>query len=292
MTLGNFDGIHLGHKEIFRRVRQAAQSINGTSVVFTFVPHPLKVVAPNASPPLLTDFRKKMELIREEGMDVVICSDFTKKFAMLHPRDFAKNFIAEKIGVKEVFVGYDFSFGRGRMGNIDQLKELGTDFGFHVHILPEIRIEGQEVNSTRIRRLVEEGDVEQAERLLGRHYSIAGKVVSGYKTGKGIGFPTANLRTPYELIPDTGVYAVWVGRGSSTMGGVVNIGFNPTFHRNQLSVEVHIFDFYEEIYGQKIEIQFVGRLRDERKFNSAEELVDQIKMDVDQARKILGMFEG
>ena len=287
LTLGNFDGVHLGHREIFRRVVERAKEIEGTSIVYTFEPHPLRIVAPSRTPPLLTTFRKKMQLIEKSAIDIVVCADFTKRFADQHPRDFARDTLSGKIGVKEVFVGYDYTFGKGREGTIAYLKKMGEEFGFRVSVIDALTIDGEIVSSTLLRDTIEDGKVEKAKGLLGRHYSIEGRVVDGFKKGSVIGFPTANIDTSYDLIPHTGVYTVKTLLDEEIYDGVANVGFNPTFHRDRLSVEVHIFNFSSNIYGKEIEVFFIKKLRDEVEFTSADELRIQIERDVDSARKIL-----
>ena len=287
LTLGNFDGVHLGHREIFRRVVERAREIQGTSIVYTFEPHPLRIVAPSRTPPILTTFRKKMQLIEKSAIDIVVCADFTKRFADQHPRDFARDTLSGKIGVKEVFVGYDYTFGKGREGTIAYLKKMGEEFGFRVSVIDALTIDGEIVSSTLLRDTIEDGKVEKAKGLLGRHYSIEGRVVDGFKKGSVIGFPTANIDTSYDLIPHTGVYTVKTLLDEEIYDGVANVGFNPTFHRDRLSVEVHIFNFSSNIYGKEIEVFFIKKLRDEVEFTSADELRIQIERDVDSARKIL-----
>lgn len=287
LTIGNFDGVHLGHQIIFRRVAEIAKEHKGTGIVFTFEPHPLKIIAPEKMPPLLTHFRKKMELIEQCGIDQVVCADFTQTFADQHPRDFAENILAGKIGVQEIVVGYDYAFGRGREGTVAYLKKMGEEFGFKVHVTDPVEFNGHRVSSSFVRELIEEGDVTRARDFLGRYYSIQGPVVHGYKTGRGIGFPTANIDTRKVQIPATGVYAVYVTSEGQVYSGVVNIGFNPTFNRDTLSVEVHIFDFGETIYGEEIEIAFIERIRGEIRFESAETLVAQIEKDIATAKTIL-----
>ena len=287
VAIGNFDGVHIGHQIIFRQAAEMARKQNGTSIAFTFEPHPLKIIAPERVPPILTSFRQKMELIEACGIDRVICADFTRQFADQQPRDFAKNILVGLIGVKEIVVGFDYAFGRGREGTIPYLKKMGEEFHFKVHVVDPIKLNGHLVSSSHVRELIEEGNVKTARDFLGRDYSIHGPVVHGHHTGHAIGFPTANLDTAKVQIPGTGVYAVRIQHAGKTFQGAVNIGFNPTFNRDRLSVEVHIFDFHENIYGQEVEVIFVDRIRSEMAFKSAEELVAQIKKDIQTAKAIL-----
>ncbi|QPJ61236.1 MAG: bifunctional riboflavin kinase/FAD synthetase [Candidatus Nitronauta litoralis] len=287
VALGNFDGVHIGHQMIFRRVAEIAQQKKGTGLAFTFQPHPITVLNPGSAPLLLTTFRKKMELIEQSGIDLVWCARFNRNLAKLEPREFVKKFLVDSLNAKEVVVGFDYAFGRGRQGTIPFLKKLGQEFQFQVHVIEQVKIDGQGVSSSYVRELLEEGSVEKAAIFLGRPYSLLSPVVHGHKTGRSIGFPTANLDTSRVQIPATGVYAVRVQFKEKSFNGVANIGFNPTFNRDRLSVEVHIFDFEEQIYGRHIKLSFIGRIRGEKNFDSAEVLVEQIKHDIETARSIL-----
>lgn len=287
VAIGNFDGVHIGHQILFRKTAALAEANGGIPIAFTFEPHPLKILAPEKLPPLLTTFRKKMELIEECGIELVICADFTRQFSDQHPRDFANDILVERIGVKEVVVGFDYAFGRGREGTVRYLKQMGEEYNFLTHVVDPVKLKGHLVSSSYVRELIEDGEVGAASEFLGRHYSIPGPVIEGYKTGQAIGFPTANLDTSRVQIPGTGVYAVYVMHQEKKYNGVVNVGFNPTFDRDTLSVEAHIFDFDERIYGQKIEVVFVRRIRSEIKFKSAEQLVKQIQKDIQTAKTIL-----
>lgn len=286
-ALGNFDGVHLGHQEIFRRTAERARELQGVSVVYTFEPHPLKVLSPDKSPPLLTTFHKKMELIRESGIDVVVCADFNLRFAAQHPREFAEKILRGRIGVREVFVGQDYTFGRQKEGTINYLKKMGEELGFAVNVVEPVAVDGVTAGSSLVRDLIEEGAVERAARILGRPYSIEGKVVEGFKTGAVIGYPTANVDPRNELTPNTGAYAVTMTYQGRSHNGVANIGFNPTFKRDSLSIEVHLFGFTEDIYAAEVEVFFIQRLRDEQEFASPEELVKQIGKDIEAAKEIL-----
>ena len=287
VTLGNFDGVHVGHQILFKKAAEIASEKKGTAIAFTFEPHPLKVIAPEKVPPLLTHFHKKMELIEACNIDSVICADFTRQFADQRPRDFSENILKGKIGAKEVVVGFDYAFGRGREGPIPYLKKMGEEFGFVVHVVEPFQLDGLTVSSSHVRELIEAGNMESARKFLGRHYSIVGPVISGYKTGQAIGFPTANIDTSKVQIPGTGVYAVRMIYQNNSFGAVANIGFNPTFHRDRLSVEVHIFDFNQVIYGKEVEVEFISRIRSEIEFKSKDELVVQIKKDIEEAKVLL-----
>jgi riboflavin kinase/FMN adenylyltransferase len=287
VTIGNFDGVHLGHQAIFKRVMERAGEIGGKSVVYTFDPHPLKILAPEQSLNLICAFKKKMELIAKYGIDMTVCADFTREFARMHPRDFAQKLMAG-LGMDTVVVGHDYSFGHGKTGTIEYLTKMGKELGFIVEVIDAVVMDNERISSTIIRELIDTGDINKSNRFLNRCYSIAGKVVSGYKRGKAIGFPTANLDTPYEVIPAVGVYAVLVSvKGGDMLDGVVNIGYNPTFDRDDFIVEVHLLNYDNDIYGVETEIYFIERLRDERNFENVAQLQAQIKEDIQKASSIL-----
>jgi riboflavin kinase/FMN adenylyltransferase len=290
MTIGNFDGVHLGHQAIFHTLRQRARELGGTSVVLTFDPHPLKILAPQHCPLLITPTAKKLSLMQACELDVVICLPFTQELANLTPVAFVEEALVGRIGIREIYVGYDFAFGKGRQGTIALLRELGHRHGFHVHIIEPIAAEGRVVSSSIIRQWVQQGSVDEAALLLGRLYSIAGTVIEGYQKGRELGFPTANVRSTYELIPGRGVYAVVVDWRGQRYEGVANIGVNPTFGRTQLSVEVHLFNFSQQLYGETVEVSFVKKIRDERAFPSVADLVKQIGQDVDTAHALLAAY--
>ncbi|VAX16699.1 FMN adenylyltransferase / Riboflavin kinase [hydrothermal vent metagenome] len=288
VALGNFDGVHVGHQEIFKVACKRASEIDGTPVVYTFDPHPLKILAPEQNLTLLTTFKKKMELISVCGIETTVCADFTRNFAKIHPRDFALK-LKESFDMDSIVIGHDYSFGKGKVGGVDYLKKMGDELGFSVYVVNAVMVDGKRVSSTLVRSLVGDGHVKQVQKLLNRYYSIAGKVVSGYQRGKAIGFPTANLETPYELIPEVGVYAAMarIGGASDYCKGVVNVGYNPTFNRDDFIVEIHMLDLDHDIYGQEIEIFFVDRLRNEVAFSSVETLRQQIEKDVETAKGVL-----
>ena len=287
LTLGNFDGVHLGHQAIFRKVVERAREISGTSVAFTFEPHPLKVLSPDRSPQLLNTFHGKLRLFETAGIEVVICANFTRVFADQHPEDFAREVLHKQIGVKEVYVGYDYAFGKGREGSIESLKRMGQTHGFKVGVIEPVQVDGVVVSSSTIRDLITSGRVEEGARLLGRHYSIEGEVVHGSHRGHTLGFPTANIKSANELIPAFGVYAVLARVEGRTFKGVASIGIRPTFDGGPVSMEVFLFEFSEELYGKEMEVAFVKRLRGEEKFSDVEALVRQIQKDVQKAREAL-----
>ena len=280
ITLGNFDGIHLGHQKIFKKVIEEARQVHGESVVITFEPHPLKVLYPEHCPPLLTPFRKKMMLIEKTGIEKVLCIKFTKAFAEISPVEFVKNILVDKVKTKKIIVGYNYRFGKGKSGDVEILKNHCQRFGVEVEVMEALIIDHTIVSSSMIRELIKEGDVEKASTLLGRDYPVIGRVIEGSKRGHTLGFPTANLEISEELYPKPGVYAVAVEWKHQLFNGLANVGFNPTFNAKVFSLEVYILNFHREIYGDEIQVKFVKRIRDEVRFDSPSQLIDQIQKDI------------
>jgi riboflavin kinase/FMN adenylyltransferase len=291
ITIGNFDGVHIGHQALFYEVIERSHVIDGTSIAMTFDPHPLRVLRKNHTPPLITLLEQKAELIERSGVDVLICVPFTLEFAAITAHSFVEDLLVRKIGMKAIVLGEDYSFGKNREGDIKLLNSLAPRLGFEVIVTSLIRsVQGvsERISSTAIRELVQAGEIQQACKMLGRHFQLRGTVVTGRdRGGKLLGFPTANLRIQDELCPKTGIYAVTVETRRGFHLGVANIGYSPTFDDRQFTVEVHILDFSETIYGEKIRVNFVKRLRGEIKFASLEELKHQIGKDIDAARRIL-----
>ena len=291
ISIGNFDGVHIGHQALFHEVIEKADAIDGTSVAMTFEPHPLRVLEQNNLPPLITLNEQKTELIARAGMDVLICVPFTREFAALSATEFVVDLLIKRIGMRAIVVGEDYTFGRNREGNLELLQSMGLEHGFEVIRVDWIQIAKNypgRISSTRIREMVIDGQVAEVQKLLGRHYQIRGLVTTGRdRGGKLLGFPTANINLHDELCPKTGVYAVTVEFGEQHYDGVANIGYSPTFEDRIFTVEVHILDFNRNIYGQKIKVNFVKRIRDEIKFDNIEQLSEQIKQDIIKARNIL-----
>ena len=286
LTIGNFDGVHRGHLALFGKVKERAKAVRGKSAVMTFEPHPVRIMKPGNGPRLITPTPQKLELIDKAGIEVLFCLRFNKEFAAISARDFVKGILVDKIGIRELVVGYDYTFGHNREGNISLLREMGDQMGFAVHLVGPVHVDHALVSSTSIRTLIQEGRLDEAKVLLGRSYQLLGTVVKGHnRGGRLLGFPTANLLVEDELLPKVGVYAVTVLIEGKTYDGVTNIGYNPTFQDQALSVETHILDYSGELTGRTIRINFVKRLRDEKKFPGVKELVDQISMDIQQARK-------
>ncbi len=293
VTIGNFDGVHLGHQALFHEVIERAHLLRGTSVAMTFEPHPLRVLKRNGHLPLITLYEQKAELISKTGIDVLIRVPFTLEFAEISAETFIKDILVEKIGMKAIVVGKDYTFGKNREGNLDLLIEYGARLHFDVIVADWIQTPAAgagRVSSTRIRELVLDGDVEKAGKLLGRAYQIRGRVEKGRnRGGKLLGFPTANIRLTDELSPRQGVYAVIVECGDKIYKGVANIGYSPTFDDHIYTVEVHILDFEEDIYEKEIRVNFIARIRDEKKFSGIEELSARIGKDIEKARGILNV---
>jgi len=291
ITIGNFDGVHLGHQALFHNLIEKAIALNGTSIAMTFEPHPIRVLKKNNHPPLITLYEQKVELIEKAGLDVLICIPFTQEFAAIPAKEFVEDILVKRIGIKAIAVGEDYTFGKNREGNLALLKTLGNQCGFEVILIDELHISNtypERISSTKIRELVMAGKVAESKKLLGRYYQIRGKVEVGRdRGGKLLGFPTANINLYDELRPKIGVYAVIVECKGENFKGVANIGYSPTFDDYIFTVEAHILDFKENIYRQKIRVNFIDRLRDEKKFSNISELSEQIKKDIIKARKIL-----
>ena len=288
LTLGIFDGVHLGHQKIIRRVIERAGQIGGKSCVVTFDPHPREVLVPETAPDLLTATQKKARLIEALGVDALCLIRFTQEFAEIEAREFVKDFLIDALRMKVIIEGYDWRFGKGRKGDVRLLQKMSEEDGFEVEQMSGVELDGQVVSSTRIRELVLRGDLEAAARCLGRRYSITGDIVEGSRLGREMGFPTANIEPHHEAVPPNGIYAVWADVAGTRKPGTLNIGYRPTVSKEmKRTVEVHIMDFYRDIYNEEIEITFIEKLRNEQKFPSIDALSAQIKKDVEKARDIL-----
>jgi len=285
ITLGNFDGVHLGHQRIFEKLKDEARKIHGEAVVITFEPHPVKVLSPEYFLPLLTSFRKKMMLIEKSGIERVLCIEFSLAFAEIYPSEFVRDILVKKVNVKKIIVGYNYHFGKGKSGDVEFLKNICKLFNIGVEVMEALIIDHTIVSSSKIRELIRGGEVEKASKLLGRDYPIIGRVVEGSKRGHTLGFPTANLEISDELYPRAGVYAVEVIWENQPFRGLANVGFNPTFDTKAFSLEVYILNFDQEIYGEEIQINFKKRIRDEIRFDSPAHLIDQIRKDIQWAEE-------
>jgi riboflavin kinase / FMN adenylyltransferase len=292
LTIGNFDGVHIGHQQLISKVRKRGRLMNLSSIAITFDPHPLRVLQDKKNPPFITLTSQKLELIDALDVDYTLCMPFTRELAALEPEEFVFMYLVDKLKLKELIIGYDYAFGRGRKGNFSLLKKLGHKYGFSVDQFPPVMADGAIVSSTRIRDLLKDGRVWDVRPLLGRFYRVEGKVIPGKKRGGALlGFPTANILLKDELFPRTGVYAVWAEIKDQIRPAVANIGYNPTFGNDYLSVEVHIFDFNQSIYEQPVKVHFVQRLRSEIKFSGVDQLKSQIGKDCELARRILSTPE-
>ena len=285
VTLGNFDGVHRGHQKILKKTIERAQAIGGASVVYTFDPHPLNVLRPEAEPLKITTFAEKAQLISAIGIDYLVCERFTRRFAKKTAEAFVKEIIGNCLRPREIVIGHDYAFGSNRGGSVELLQKMGAAYGFTVHVISDITIKNIPVRSTTIRSLIADGKVSLASKLLGSFYFLSGKVVHGRQ--RRIGFPTANLSQIKDLVPQNGVYAIRAATPYGTFDGVVSIGFNPTFDGKRRCIETHLFDFDHNLYGKELTIFFVKRIRGEQKFANVAGLVGQIEKDIAFAKKIL-----
>lgn len=290
-TIGNFDGHHLGHHTLLKRVVETARSAQGTAVVLTFDPHPVKILAPHVDLRFLTGAEEKRARFEQAGIDDVVSLEFTHAFAAFSPETFAEQVLSKGLGLKEIFVGQHFAFGHKRVGQIGDLIALGKQFGFVVHPTPPVMIDGGVVSSTRIRRLIDAGHVDQAAVLLGRHYALSGVVASGEGRGRTLGCRTANLRLPLDRVtPADGIYASVTILNQERYDSVAYIGTRPTFNGVERGLEVSILDGIHELYGCTLTVEFIGRIRGDAQFDGGEALSRQIASDVDSARDILRRY--
>jgi riboflavin kinase / FMN adenylyltransferase len=287
LTIGNFDGVHLGHRAIFDSVIAEAAGLSAVPAVLTFNPHP-QFFFRGAEPPLITTFERKMELIESCGIEVTFVAGANREFYDLEAVDFVHRVLLESLTMASIFVGHDFTFGKGRSGTFELLSRLGRRHDFAVHEKSAVVVEGMVVSSTLIRSLVQEGRVRDAATLLGRDFSVSGRVIRGAGRGsRKLGFPTANIDYAGRLMPLGGVYAVWVVVDGKRYYGVANLGTNPTFGQNDFSVEVYILQFDEDIYGRVIEVGFIDWIRRDITFPGPDELIKQIRDDVAVAERII-----
>jgi len=287
VTIGNFDGVHKGHLEIFRHLKDRARRLDLPTVVVTFEPHPLKVLAPDKAPELITTFEQKARLIADSRIDCLVVVPFTTEFSRTSAEEFVRNTLCDSLGMRHIVIGHDYAFGRGREGNYLTLEKIGVERGFTLEDMNPIGESGIVFSSSLVRRMVAEGDMESASKILGRYHTISGSVVHGREIGHTLGFPTANIFTSNELIPQDGVYAVMVSVEGKLVKGACNIGLNQTFDGGTHTIEVFLLDFSGEIYGRELSVCFVQRLRDVRKFSDASALKLAIAQDVEQTRAIL-----
>jgi riboflavin kinase/FMN adenylyltransferase len=291
VTVGNFDGVHLGHQELIRRVKSHASLIGGTAVAVTFRPHPHFVIRPSREPHLINTYEEKCELLGRYGADIVVEQPFDREFSNTTPEKFVDEFLLGRLATKVLYLGYDFAFGRERAGSVDVLRELAAARGVEIHVLPALQLDGRTISSSGIRKDLDAGDMNAASRGLGRPFFLRGLVWRGEGRGRTIGVPTANLKTENRRYPRVGVYAtrtLWRGLSYQSIS---NIGYNPTFKGDgsdlPLKIETHLFDFNEDMYGDEIQVDFYEYLRPEKKFAGVNELLAQIREDSAAARAVL-----
>lgn len=289
VTVGTFDGVHRGHWAVLQEIGDRARAAGRRSVLVTFHPHPLAIVRPEDAPPLLTTPDEKKEILAESGLDWAVFLNFTAALSRYEPRRFVEEILVRRLGVEELVIGYDHGFGRGRSGDAETLRKIGAELGFTVDVVGPVQAGEAPISSSRIRRMVGQGDMAGARAGLGRPYSIRGLVVKGDQRGRRLGFPTANLGgfPPDKLLPPEGIYAVRVIGRQGIHDGALHLGPRPTFQGAAPSVEVHLMDFDGDLYGESLRIDFVEHLRGVVPFDSVEALVSQMQADVDRARAVL-----
>ena len=287
ITIGTFDGVHIGHQEILKNLIN--QSKDSNSVILTFFPHPRMILQKGSDLKLLTTLQEKIDLLEKTGLDFLVIEPFTKEFSRLTALEFVRNVLKQQLKLKKLIIGYDHQFGRNREGNLEQLKEYGAIYGFDVEEIPAQDIKNIAVSSTKIRKALAEGDIKKANSYLGYEFMLTGTIVHGRGLGKQYNYPTINIHIEesYKLIPKAGVYVIKTTFNTKNVFGIMNIGNRPTVNGQNQTIEVHLLDFNTDIYGKYIQIQLAYRLRDEQKFDSIPLLFDQIKEDEKQARKLI-----
>lgn len=286
LTIGNFDGLHRGHQAMLLRLKAEADRRGLPAAVLTFEPHPRELFTPDAAPARLSSLREKLELLRDAGIDRVYLTHFTRAFASLSAEDFARSIVAQQIGARYVLVGDDFCFGKGRSGDNAQLATFGQRFGFLAEAMPEIAIDGLRASSTAVRESLTNGQLAHAEQLLGRPYRISGRVIHGQKLGRQLGFPTANIQVKHNRPPLMGIFVTEIhGAGPVPLLGATSLGRRPTVDNSgRIALEVHLPDFSGNLYGRHLQVDFLHKLRDEAKYDGLDELIVQIKLDIENAR--------
>ena len=286
IALGNFDGLHRGHLKIVERVKRGAAEHGGTPMAMTFDPHPPRIVRPDKAPPLLMTKAQRLEALHRAGVACVAVVRFTRELSQWEPETFVERVLVDWLRVSEVWVGANFLFGHDRAGTFTVLRTLGARYGFRADKIDPVRYKDFVVSSTRVRRLVGEGRVDEAGALLGRHYQVDGVVVEGHRRGRELGFPTANVATENELLPPHGVYATTVTVDGVTHPAVTNVGVRPTFGEETVTVEAHLLGYSGNLYGRAVRVAFVQRLRDERRFEGIDALREQIGLDRQRAERL------
>ncbi len=292
VTTGTFDGVHIGHRTILNRLIELSRKIKGENVLLTFYPHPRMVLQSDSDLKLINTIEEKTNLLAEAGIDHLIIQPFTKEFSRTTSLEFVRDVLVNQIGTKKLVIGYDHHFGRNREGSFEHLKEYGPLYGFDVEEIPAQDVDSVNVSSTKIRKAIGVGDIVVANEYLGHEFSLRGKVVHGEKIGRQLGYPTANIKVEnrYKLIPANGIYAVKVKWNGQLLKGMLNIGVRPTIEKSDgsLTIEVNLFDFNQEIYGDELEVIFLKRVRDEKKFDSKEQLIAEMAKDESKVKIILG----
>jgi riboflavin kinase/FMN adenylyltransferase len=293
-TMGNFDGIHLGHQTLVRHTVEESKRLGYPSTVLTFEPHPLKVLAPERAPLLILSYEDKMALLQSLGVDIVLAQRFDRQFASIPADEFVCRFLVDRLKIKKLWVGRDLRFGQGRKGGTDNLLRLAPGAGFEVGVLDPILLNGIRISSSRIRQLVEEGRVDEVRPMLERYHFVSGHVVTGHRRGHTLGFPTANIASQTEVVPLNGIYATLIQLQNKQWLSVSSVGVNPTFGDGPRTVESFILDFEGDLYGEWVKLSFVKRIRDEKKFVMVKDLVAQMHEDVKRAKAVfneLGLAE-
>lgn len=287
VSIGTFDGVHLGHKTILDRLNSEAKRLSGESLLITFWPHPRMVLQPDYKDlRLLNTMEEKIELLDKAGLQNLLIIPFTKDFSRTSSHDFIRSILVDKVQMKKIIIGYDHHFGRNREGSFEVLQEFQPIFGFELEEITAQQIDEINVSSTKIRHALFDGALDKTKEFLGYNYFVNGTVVKGHSLGKTLGFPTANVKVnyPFKLIPKDGVYAVKFCVRSTKYNGMLNIGYRPTFNGDEKSIEVHLFDFDGDIYAEDVRVEFVQRIRDEQKFDGKEALITQLKADEEKAK--------
>ncbi len=293
LTVGNFDGVHLGHQSLLRAILERGHALGKPTALYTFDPHPRRVLSPDGAPRLLMTWDQLVAELGRVGIDMLIRERFTREFASLSAEDFLRDIIGARLQPTEIHVGRDFHFGTGRSGSAETLRRLGPELGIRVEIVPQVKASDTDISSTRIRNALASGDVAEAERCLGRPYSVWGVVVRGEERGRTLGFPTLNLKTPNEVIPAHGVYATTArfldgeGEESAERASVTNVGTRPTFGPGRVLVETHLIDGEGDFYDRHVAVSFRARIRPEQRFSGPAALKEQIARDLEAARKFL-----
>ncbi len=290
VTVGSFDGLHIGHQKILKKLIQLSKDINGTNVLLTFEPHPRSVIAKDFDLKILTTLDEKISYLEKFGIENLIVQNFTLEFSQMTSEEFMKEILVNDIDVSHIVIGHDHKFGKDRLGDEEKLKEFGRQYNFNVTSVEAEVVDGQVVSSTKIRKALNEGNIDKVNLFLGRNYNISGKIIEGTKRGRELGFPTANIKLNNEkkAVPKNGVYVVSCILNDKNYFGIMNIGTRPTFENsNQTMFEVNLFDFNGNIYGEDIEVHFLKYIRDEKKFESKEDLINQIKQDIKKAKEFI-----